>query len=277
MTRIVPEQIVETIDKLFIGESKGAGTAALTDERVYHLRAIVLLVHQLPSELLVIDAKDFADLTVATAAIDLFISKRDIGRSLAIPQVSGEDVVHTVRRVLAKCRDEATPTGTADLLFIADQKVRDSMRLEIGAVNTALQNAEWKAATVLEGAAIEALLHWKLSPPRATQPARDNAAKSAVSSGRLRKAPPTDFDQWRLVDFIAVARELGFIEEATFRQSDTARDYRNLIHPGYASRSKQSCNRATALAVVSGLEHVTSPGHEQRLPHRQPVERTASL
>ena len=144
MTRIVPEQIVETIDRLFIGESKGAGTAALTDERVYHLRAIVLLVHQLPSELLVIDAKDFADLTVATAAIDLFISKRDIGRSLAIPHVSGEDVVHTVRRVLAKCRDEATPTGTADLLFIADQKVRDSMRLDIGAVNTALQNAEWK-------------------------------------------------------------------------------------------------------------------------------------
>ena len=49
MTRIVPEQIVETIDRLFIGELKGAGTAALTDERVYHLRAIVLLVHQLPS------------------------------------------------------------------------------------------------------------------------------------------------------------------------------------------------------------------------------------
>lgn len=64
-----------------------------------------------------------------------------------------------------------------------------------------------------------------------------------------------------LVDFIAVAGELGVIEEATFKQSDTAWDYRNLIHPGYASRSEQACNRATALAVVSGLEHVIRDLH----------------
>jgi hypothetical protein len=35
------------------------------------------------------------------------------------------------------------------VLFIADQQVRDSTRQEIGAANSALQNSEWKAATVL--------------------------------------------------------------------------------------------------------------------------------
>jgi hypothetical protein len=53
-----------------------------------------------------------------------------------------------------------------------------------------------------------------------------------------------------------VARELGAIEEETFQQADIARDYRNFIHPGYAARRQQICDRATALAVLAGLEFV---------------------
>jgi hypothetical protein len=256
MTRVVPSQIVETIDRLFTGESKGAGTASLTHERLFHLQGVVGLLRQLPGELLAVSPAEFADLTVATAAIEWTIARSRAHWPMSLQPVSGEDVIHTVRRVLSNCPDESPPAGTAKLSFIADQQIRESMRLEIGAVNSALQNGEWKAATVLGGAAIEALLHWKLSPPQTTQAVLANAATSVVSSGRLRKVPPADFDQWRLIEFIAVARELGFIEEATFKQSDTARDYRNLIHPGYASRSKQACSRATALAVVSGLEHI---------------------
>jgi len=257
MARIVPSQIVETIDRLFTGLSKGVGTVELDHERVFHLQGIVDLLRQLPSELLTVNAAEFADLTVAIAAIETTIMRYSHGQwPLSLAHVSGEDVIHTIRRVLSTCPDESPPIGTTELSFITDQQVRESMRREIGAVNSALQNAEWKAATVLGGAAIEALLHWKLSPPQTPQPALNNAAKTAASSGLLQKAPPPDFDQWRLVHFITVARELGVIEEGTFKQSDTARDYRNLIHPGYASRSKQACNRATALAVVSGLEHV---------------------
>jgi len=49
---------------------------------------------------------------------------------------------------------------------------------------------------------------------------------------------------------------LGAIEEDTFKQADTARDYRNFIHPGYVARRRQVCDRAIALAVLSGLGHV---------------------
>jgi hypothetical protein len=257
MTRIVPGQVVETIDKLFTGASKGAGTVDLTHERLFHLQGIVDLLRQLPSELFTVSAAEFADLTVATAAIEMTILRYSHGQwPIGLFPVSGEDVIHTIRRVLSKCPDETTSSVTADLLFITDPQTRDSMRQDISAANSALQNAEWKAATVLGGAAIEALLHWKLSPPQTTAAAVGTGKNSAVSSGRLKRPPDADFDRWTLIDFIAVARELGIIEEATFKQADTARDYRNFIHPGYAARRKLICDRATALAVLSGLEHV---------------------
>jgi hypothetical protein len=257
MTRIVPSQVVETIDRLFTGPSKGVGTAAINLERIYHLQGIARLVREVPNELLTIDAADFADLTIAIAAIELLMSRwvNDKG-PYVISHVSGEDVIITIRRILSTCPDQHPPAGTADLLFIADQRFRESMRLEVGAVNSALRNAEWKAATVLGGAAIEALLHWKLSAPQTMAHDLATAMTNAVSSRKLSSAPPIDINQWVLVQFIAVARELGAIEEATFKQADTARNYRNFIHPGYAARQQQVCDRATALAVVSGLEQV---------------------
>jgi len=39
-------------------------------------------------------------------------------------------------------------------------------------------------------------------------------------------------------------------------QVTLTRDFRNLIHPGKAQRLKQKCDKATALSVVAGLEHV---------------------
>jgi hypothetical protein len=254
---IVPSQVVETIDRLFTGPSKGAGTAALNLERIYQLQGIVRLVRDVPNELIAVNGADFADLTIAVSAIELMLSRWSSGQGQnAIAPVSNEDVIVTIRRVLGKCPDEAPPAGTSDLLFISDQQIRDSMRQDVGAANSALQNAEWKAATILGGAAIEALLHWKLSEPQTAASDVTTAVRKAVGSGKLKKAPSTDINDWRLYEFITVARELDLIEEKTHKQADTARDYRNLIHPGLAAGTKQVCDRATALAVLSGMEHV---------------------
>src|SRR5271169_465975 len=141
MTRIVPGQVVETIDKLFTGESKGVGTATLTHERLFHLQGIVDLLRQLPSELFTVSAAEFADLTVATAAIEMTILRYSHGQwPIGLLPVSGEDAIRTIRRVLSKCPDETTSSGTADLLFITDPQTRDSMRQDISAANSALQN-----------------------------------------------------------------------------------------------------------------------------------------
>jgi hypothetical protein len=257
MTRIVPSQVVETIDKLFAGESRGVGTAHLTHERLFHLQGVVSLLRRLPSDVIAVSGAEFADFTVATAAIESTLWRYNHGQfPISLQPVSGEDVIHTIRRVLCNCPDESPPSETAGLSFIPDQQTREYMKRDVGAANSALQNAEWKAATLLGGAAIEALLHWKLSPPQTTPAQLNAAAQKAVSSGKLRNLPPPDLNNWVLIHFIAVARELGAIEETTFKQADTARDYRNLIHPGNAVRRGQVCNRATALAVLSGLEHI---------------------
>src|SRR4029077_526461 len=61
--------------------------------------------------------------------------------------------------------DEYPPPTTTELLFIKDKALRDSIRQDIGATTRALTNNEWKAATVLAGAAREALWHGRLREP----------------------------------------------------------------------------------------------------------------
>ncbi len=259
MTQIVPSQVVDVIDKFFPRNINGGGlgTANLGLDRIIQLQGILSLIRQIPSELLAVDAASFADLTIAISAIEVSYSRgQNLSQGMVVPPIAGQDVVVTIRRVLEECPDEVPPAGTADLQFILDPQTRASMRQDIGAANSAFQNAEWKAATVLGGAGVEALLHWKLSEPQT--PAADIAAgrKKAVFSKRLQNSPHSDMDHWGLADFIAVARELNVIEEETFKQAGIARDYRNLIHPGLVARRKQVCDRATALTVLSALEHV---------------------
>jgi len=235
----------------------GLGTANLALDRIIQLQGIVTLIRQIPNELLAVDAASFADLTIALSAMEVGYSRwLNSSQGMVVPPIAGQDMVVTIRRVLEECPDEAPPAGTAGLHFIPDLETRASMRRDIGAANSAFQNSEWKAATVLGGAGIEALLHWKLSEPQT--PAADIATgrEKAVSSTRLQNQPHSAMDRWGLADFIAVARELNVIEEETFKQADIARDYRNLIHPGLAARRKQICDRATALTVLSGVEHV---------------------
>jgi hypothetical protein len=244
------------IDRSFTGESHGVGTVSLTHDRIFQLQAVVDLVRQLPNELLTLSGQEFADLTVAISAIEVTI-RRFIGgqHPISLQPVGGEDVIHIFRRVLITCPDEFPAPATSTLSFITDQQIRESLRLEVGTVNAALLNSEWRAATVLGGAAIEALLHWKLSVPQTSAAAVKSAAGNVAASKQWRKLP-TNLDDWVLAQFSAVARELKLIHDRTFTQVETARDYRNLIHPGVAARRNQVCNRATALAVVSGLEHV---------------------
>jgi hypothetical protein len=63
-----------------------------------------------------------------------------------------------IRRALAACPDESPAPETRELAFIEDTELRDGLRLDISAINRALSNSEWKAATVLAGSVVEALL-----------------------------------------------------------------------------------------------------------------------
>ena len=128
----------------------------------------------------------------------------------------------------------------------------------MGAINRAVAHAEWKAATVLAGAAIEALLLWRLAAQPPTNAQINAAISSVVTNGNLRKQPDSDRERWSLSEFVEVARELKIIKDKTVSAARLCNSYRNLIHPGRALRLGEQCNRGTALLAVAALELVVS-------------------
>ena len=59
-----------------------------------------------------------------------------------------------------------------------------------------------------------------------------------------------------LFGYTTVAHAMTLITDATKNELDTARDYRNLIHPAKAIREKVTCDRGTAYVSAGALDHV---------------------
>ena len=139
------------------------------------------------------------------------------------------DPVAIICDALAKCPDESPSPSTSELSFISDADLRTNLRNDMGAINRALSNGEWKAATVLAGSAIEALLLWGLQSRHAAD--IPTAATALVANKTLRKAPDRNPEEWVLNEYIEVAAHVGLIELDTVRAARLAREFRNLIHP----------------------------------------------
>lgn len=90
-------------------------------------------------------------------------------------------------------------------------------------------------ATILAGHVIEALLLWALKTKGGVTP--------------FRKSP----DELHLHDLIAEAEKRGLITLECKQLADLAKDARNLIHPGKATRSGTACSKATALTALSAV------------------------
>ncbi len=167
MTRIVPSQVVLAIDEMFPNLSAGNATGFnFTVGSAGALRCVLGLVGQIPQELLSVSAREYADLALQMGRIELQLQIWINQGGSAADHLSGKNPVYVIREVLKQCPDEYPPASTAELAFIGDPDLRESIRTDIGAAMRALQNGEWKAATVLAGAAIEALLDWSLATRR---------------------------------------------------------------------------------------------------------------
>ncbi len=268
MSLVTPRQVVAVIDKLFADTpaplGRPYGPRNITVDHATRLQGLVDLLDYIPAELLDLPPESFADFTVAVAALKRQLANwTAAGPNQMSPHVrpmnqpvNGQDAVSMIREALVLCPDEAPPAETDGLNFIEDEGARRSLRLEVGLAHRAFRNAEWKAAAILGGAAIEALLHWKLSEPRTSKSLIDTTINAAVASGRMKATPSPSIDNWVLHTFITVAAEIGLIREDTKRQTEIAKDYRNLIHPGKAIRDQMTCDQASALAVLAGVEHV---------------------
>lgn len=250
MRVVMPTDVVQTIDQLFSHAKNNAGQGTISSGHSPQLRGILSLVKDIPSELINLPPEHYADLVLATSTIEqtlaTWVSRGDMG---LMPPVKGRDPVTVIRYVLSLCPDEYPAPTTIELSFINDGVTRESIRSDVGATYRALNNNEWKAATILGGAAIEALLHWRLG-------GEPNPTSSQIASAAATFNAPKSKDDWVLAHFIPVAEALKLIKPHTAKAADLARGFRNLIHPGVGVRKNQICDKATAYQAVAALEHV---------------------
>jgi hypothetical protein len=252
MARVMPSQLVKTIDLFYPHAAKDQPGTVLGHKS--ELLGIVNLLKNVPDELITLSPAEYSELELAKSTIeDHFHHWWARGNVGDMSNVGTFDAVTLIRRNLAKCPDEYPPPTTTELLFIKDTVLRDSIRQDVGAATRALNNAEWKAATVLAGAAIEALLHWRLQEAP-TDPAAVDKAVNALTG--TKKTPLTQIDYWDLHQFIEVAAHLKLLKPDTCSAAKLAQNFRNLIHPGRAARLAQTCDRATAFSAIGALEHV---------------------
>jgi hypothetical protein len=157
--------------------------------------------------------------------------------------------VSLIRQALAQCPDDFPAASTAELNFITNAvSFRENLRMDMSAVNAALTNGEWKAATVLAGSVVEALLLWALE--------QKPQQEISVATAQLNRKFEANIQKWDLADYIDVAEVLKIIKPETVSLCRLAKNFRNLIHPGRAQRLGQPCNRGSALSAVAAIEHV---------------------
>jgi hypothetical protein len=242
MTRVVPSQIVSLIDRFY---PKAASTPNL---QVYSndagvLAAIIDLADDIPVELLTISGDDYSDFVFGLEAMQAAIDRWNHRGGDDPPRThDGKSPVYLVRDALSRCQDQNPAPQTAALTFISDRPLAENIRQDIDSATNALHRSDFKAATVLAGSAMEALLLWKILDFGITAPI----------AGMRKNAKPRP-EEWFLEDYITVAESKQMIKPDTAQQCRLAQNFRNLIHPGRAQRFAQTCNRGTALGALSAV------------------------
>src|SRR5260370_27665335 len=257
MPRVVPSQVFHFIASIPVREFNEL--VSMNEVGPANLSAVLELVDQVPEELITMDNKAYGSLIRAKAEIKDVLATWTSNRNAGQPTQrfkfhrSLNPLAH-IREAFAQCPDESPAPGTSELNFISDADLRTNLRNDIGAVSRALSNGEWKAATVLAGSAIEALLLWDLKNRHTTHIA--TAVSALVANGTFRQAPPSNLEEWVLHHYIKVAAHLRTINPDTATEARLAKDFRNLIRPGRAQRLGQKCDPGTALSCVAALDHV---------------------
>jgi hypothetical protein len=256
LPRIVPSQVVTVIDQMFSPRTHREGHFAVSRGESTSIAAIINLVEQIPPQLLVLPGESYAALVSSIASLKTALegwkfTDEPLHRIRGFGDINP---VTLIRDALAQCPDEFPSVGSAILDFIQDQDLRKNLEIDISATNQALSNGEWKAATVLSGSIIEALLLWALKQHQISQVM--DAVKQVMGKGIISKNPGKTLEDWGLQAFIEVAAEMDIITPHTTKQAELARGFRNLIHAGREVRLKQRCDRGTALTGVAAMEHV---------------------
>ena len=261
MLRVMPSQVVQFSDTSFPfaardqpENTRPAPTLDYTHK--FEIASLLDLAGNIPDNLMVLDAvltgKFVAAMAVLRTAVTTWenIPRSPLTGVSGMPQFGGISPVSAIREALSECPDEAPSPDTTGLEFIEDSGLRESIRLDISTANIELAKGESKAATVMSGAAVESLLLWALEEH--TELADRTQAVSALGIN-----PVSNLERWTLCELIPVAGHLEIIVPNTVTLAKLTQNLRNLIHPGSATRLRQTCDRGTALSAVPAVEHIS--------------------
>lgn len=257
MARTAPSQIVALINKHY--PQIRSATLDVDHGSVAILMAVTYLVDEIPQELLVISGDDYSDLVCGVESIRnsvAFWQHKGSG-SIGNAGVGGRNTLLIIRDALAKCPDQIPSPATTELRFVTDIDLRESIRLDMSTATSSLHSGEWKGATVLAGAATEALLLWAIQENENKKSgAIQNAVSVLMTSRKLKNRPDGNPERWSFFELIEIASSLGLIKPDTATQARLGKDFRNLIHPGRAARLGLVCDRGTALSALATVELV---------------------
>jgi hypothetical protein len=257
MPRIVPSEVVRAIDEWCPwAKDRNTALSKRTEARFIGLNILPGLVEMLthvPEELLIIETSEAGAFLMARAALShesqLLASgvRKDW---VQWPVLGQRDCVEIVRTALSKCRDEAVSTSGTELKFLKDPDLETTLQTDLGSVERTLANGEWKAATVISGLIIEALLLWAVEQHEEKD--IEVAIRQALGEKKLSK----DRDRWDLFELTEVAHGLMEISDDTLGIVGPSRKFRDAIHPGRVRRIGIQCDRSTAYAAYGAVLNV---------------------
>src|ERR1051325_11358703 len=155
MPKLVPTIVVSVIDQLFPPtDFQGDNPTELNYTHMTSVTAVLELVRDIPIDLVTISSERYAAYLATIAALTSRARVWEtIGNTLPIRTMPGlvppRSPIYIVRSTLVDCPDKLPSPKTAELKFIPDKELRNSVRLDISSINSDLSNQEWKSATVL--------------------------------------------------------------------------------------------------------------------------------
>lgn len=152
-----------------------------------------------------------------------------------------------VLQLLEGCPDAPTPEALSRLTFVRDEMLRESIARDVDSVDRLLKAEEWKAATVVGGGVLEAILLDRLES--------DDSNRERAKAYMDRKKWKGSLGDWKLGQLIDAAVEMGIVRKDIGGVLNGARAFRNLIHAG-RERIEAPCNRATAYTAYAAIQHL---------------------
>jgi hypothetical protein len=212
MLRILPSDAVRVIDQWFPWAKGSAEAPKLNGNDIGKVEGVIAVLDAVRSDLLTLDPGDYADFVAELAIIRsrpaLWLANPKMGRS-------GRQI-QRIRALLTKCPDDIADADSHELSFIADTAIRESLRLDVSHANRAREAGHWKAATVLAGSVMEAVLLWALNKKEKKMP---GTASAAVVKLKLIVKKDSSLNDWGLHRYVALAGALGMISDDSLTEA----------------------------------------------------------